>query len=66
MDCSLPSSSVHGIFQARMLEWIAISYSLWKRVVNVLFDYCAIYLLLYKKLSAEELMLLNCGIREDS
>ena len=26
-DCSPPSSSVHGIFQARMLEWIAISCS---------------------------------------
>ena len=26
MDCSLPGSSVHGIFQARILEWIAISY----------------------------------------
>ena len=25
MDCSLPSSSVHGIFQARILEWVAIS-----------------------------------------
>ena len=25
MDCSLPGSSVHGIFQARILEWIAIS-----------------------------------------
>ena len=24
MDCSLPGSSVHGIFQARMLEWVAI------------------------------------------
>ena len=24
MDCSLPSSSVHGIFQARVLEWGAI------------------------------------------
>ena len=23
MDCSLPSSSVHGIFQARILEWVA-------------------------------------------
>ena len=28
MDCSLPGSSVHGIFQARTLEWIAISYSM--------------------------------------
>ena len=24
MDCSLPSSSIHGIFQARVLEWVAI------------------------------------------
>ena len=27
MDCSLPDSSVHGIFQARILEWVAISSS---------------------------------------
>ena len=27
MDCSLPSSSVHGIFQARVLEWGAIALS---------------------------------------
>ena len=27
MDCSLPSSSVHGIFQAIVLEWIVISFS---------------------------------------
>ena len=26
MDCSLPGSSVHGIFQARVLEWDAISF----------------------------------------
>ena len=25
MDCSPPGSSVHGIFQARVLEWVAIS-----------------------------------------
>ena len=25
MDCSLPGSSVHGIFQARVLEWVAIA-----------------------------------------
>ena len=24
MDCSLPVSSVHGIFQARVLEWVAM------------------------------------------
>ena len=27
MDCSLPGSSVHGIFQARVLEWDAIAFS---------------------------------------
>ena len=27
IDCSLPGSSVHGIFQARILEWVAISFS---------------------------------------
>ena len=26
MDCSLPGSSIHGIFQARILEWVAISF----------------------------------------
>ena len=28
MDCSLPGSSVHGIFQARVLEWGAIAFSI--------------------------------------
>ena len=27
MDCSLPGSSIHGIFQARVLEWDAIAFS---------------------------------------
>ena len=27
MDCSLPGCSVHGIFQARVLEWVAIAFS---------------------------------------
>ena len=28
MDCSPPGFSVHGIFQARILEWVAISFSI--------------------------------------
>ena len=28
MDCSLPGSAVHGIFQARVLEWGAIAFSI--------------------------------------
>jgi len=32
LDCSLPGSSVHGIFQARVLEWGAIAFS--KKIVK--------------------------------
>ena len=28
MDCSLPGSSIHGIFQARVVEWGAIAFSM--------------------------------------
>ena len=42
VDCSLPGSSVHGIFQARILEWVAISFSRrsswpmdWTRVTRI-------------------------------
>ena len=28
MDCSPPGFSIHGILQARMLEWVAISFSI--------------------------------------
>ena len=28
MDCSLPGSSIHGIFQARILKWVAIAFSM--------------------------------------
>ena len=27
MDCSLPGSSIHGIFQGRVLEWVTVSFS---------------------------------------
>ena len=27
MDCNPPGSSIHGIFQARVVEWVAISFS---------------------------------------
>ena len=34
MDCSLPGSSIHGIFQARVLEWLAIAFSSQEAVVS--------------------------------
>ena len=41
MDCSLPGSSIHGIFQARVPEWVAIAFS--DQSVSVKFV-CEIYL----------------------
>ena len=35
MDCSPPGSSIHGIFQARVLEWGAIAFSVLK-IMNML------------------------------
>ena len=34
-DCGLPGSSVHGIFQARVLEWVAIAFSDWSGLVPI-------------------------------
>ena len=47
MDCSLPGSSVHGIFQARVLEWGAIAFSVshlqkennWSTYMKNFYDY---------------------------
>ena len=38
MDCSLPGSSVHGIFQARVLEWVAIAFVklMGMRIISIL------------------------------
>ena len=39
MDCSLPGSSIHGIFQARVLEWVAIAVSNVKLILpNIIFQ----------------------------
>ena len=34
MDCSLPGSSIHGIFQARVLEWGAIAFSVYAEYIR--------------------------------
>ena len=47
VDCSLPGSSVHGIFQARVLEWAAIAFS---REVDCSESIGYVLLLLYKSL----------------
>ena len=73
VDCSLPGSSVHGIFQARILEWVAISFSrgssrprdrtLVSCTAGRRFTVWATREALKK---AQELMLLNCGVGGDS
>ena len=64
MDCSLLGSSVHGIFQAIVLEWIAISFSrgssqprAWTRVSHIV-DRC--FTIWATKLS-HEFTLAECG-----
>ena len=84
MDCSLPGSSIHGISQARVLEWVAIAFSddqhrhhikkqrhyfgnkgLVKAMVFPVVMYgCESWTI--KKAECEELMILNCGVGEDS
>ena len=43
-DCSLPGSSVHGIFQARVLEWGAIAFSeLYSIFLQIEENFCLSY-----------------------
>ena len=39
MDCSLPGSSVHGIFQSRVLEWGAIAFSIFSFYVDIIAEF---------------------------
>ena len=42
MNCSLPGSSIHGIFQARVLEWVAIAFSDHFEVRTIVVSYSSI------------------------
>ena len=54
MDCNLPGSSVHGIFQVRVLEWVAIAFShtgaiyITKNIIPIFPKICAYSPLSYK------------------
>ena len=43
MDCSPPGSFVHEIFQARILEWVVFSYSMYLYIDLYLYIYCCRY-----------------------
>ena len=50
MDCSLPGSSIHGIFQARVLEWVAIAFSrkiVWSCLKSLPYDPAILLLVTY-------------------
>ena len=85
MDCSLPGSSIHGIFRATVLEWGAIAFShdhlesiLKSRDITLptkvhLVKAVDFPVVMYgceswtvKKAEGQKLMLLNCGVGEDS
>ena len=48
MDCSLPGSSVHGIFQARVLEWGAIAFSVNISLESLLNSKLKFYIMLWR------------------
>ena len=51
MDCSPPGSSIHGIFQARTLEWDAIVFSfMLKKPINLVLLLCIV---IDKKIEAQ-------------
>ena len=66
MDCSLPGFSVHGIFQARILEWVAISFSRrsfqprdWTQVSHIVGRCFTIWATSWGKSQEERIILLN-------
>ena len=82
MDRSLPGSSVHGIFQARVLEWGAITFSLdsilKSRDITLSTKICLVKAMVFlvvsngceswtiKKAECRGIDALNCGVGEDS
>ena len=63
MDCSLPGSSIHGIFQARVLEWGAIAFSI-VGIKEVKFSRFVVLLKLLLRLLRRGLDSLVCGTTE--
>ena len=55
MDCSLRGSSAHGIFQARVLEWVTSAFSGW--FTSVIYIFKVLIYHLYVLLEAETLVL---------
>ena len=50
MDCSPPGSSIHGILQARILEWVAISFSRGSCCRHRRLNLCLLWLLYFRSI----------------
>ena len=63
MDCSLPGSSVHGIFKARVLEWVAIAFSERRLYISIYYCIPNAHLRIYhpRMVSDEEFQLWSVG-----
>ena len=62
MDCSLPGSFVHGIFQARVLEWGAIAFStcmFYNYSIILLFNLLCVYIIYFMSFQSGTAVLLN-------
>ena len=53
MDSSLPGSSIHGIFQARVLERGAIAFSKHRRYINLIINYSGLFMKIRQEKHAE-------------
>ena len=64
MDCSLPGSSIHGIFQARVLEWDAIAFSSAMQQILIIYVYvCVCYPVSFQQLSILYVVVYICQSR---
>ena len=54
MDCSLPGSAIHGIFQARVLEWGATAFSKWLLDLYRAYDLSEVYFQIYSILKISD------------
>ena len=59
MDCSPPGSSVHGIFQARVLEWGAVAFLATKRSEQLLY----VVIWMNPKITARQKKTTDCTVR---
>ena len=64
MDCSLPGSSVHGILQTKILEWVTISFSIMVPVTSEIHVLCMDQSVLGWRFMGQNLEMLSFGLSQ--